>query len=138
MQVEITRIKAYDRNPRRSDNPEYDRIKASIHADGMDQPLVITCRPGETDYVVHAGGNTRLRILQELYEETGDEAFYRVHCLYRPWNHESDVLLAHLRENDLRGGLSFIDKAQAVLDACLLYTSPSPRDRQKSRMPSSA
>lgn len=117
MQVEITRIRAYDRNPRRSENPEYDRIKASIRADGMDQPLVITCRPGETDYVVHAGGNTRLRILQELYEETGDEAFNRVHCLYRPWNHESDVLLAHLRENDLRGGLSFIDKAQAVLDA---------------------
>ena len=25
-----------------------------------------------------------------------------------------------------------------VLDTCLLYTSPSPRDRQKSRMPSSA
>ena len=26
----------------------------------------------------------------------------------------------------------------ALLEACLLYTSPSPRDRQKSRMPSSA
>ena len=26
----------------------------------------------------------------------------------------------------------------AMLEACLLYTSPSPRDRQKSRMPSSA
>ena len=26
----------------------------------------------------------------------------------------------------------------AVIDGCLLYTSPSPRDRQKSRMPSSA
>ena len=26
----------------------------------------------------------------------------------------------------------------AVLGDCLLYTSPSPRDRQKSRMPSSA
>ena len=25
-----------------------------------------------------------------------------------------------------------------VIDPCLLYTSPSPRDRQKSRMPSSA
>ena len=24
------------------------------------------------------------------------------------------------------------------IDGCLLYTSPSPRDRQKSRMPSSA
>ena len=37
------------------------------------------------------------------------------------------------------------EKTQTVLDAhpeanfiCLLYTSPSPRDRQKSRMPSSA
>ena len=27
---------------------------------------------------------------------------------------------------------------KASADACLLYTSPSPRDRQKSRMPSSA
>ena len=26
----------------------------------------------------------------------------------------------------------------AIANACLLYTSPSPRDRQKSRMPSSA
>ena len=26
----------------------------------------------------------------------------------------------------------------AILGCCLLYTSPSPRDRQKSRMPSSA
>ena len=25
-----------------------------------------------------------------------------------------------------------------TVDGCLLYTSPSPRDRQKSRMPSSA
>ena len=29
-------------------------------------------------------------------------------------------------------------KGSAVCRACLLYTSPSPRDRQKSRMPSSA
>ena len=29
-------------------------------------------------------------------------------------------------------------EAAARPDACLLYTSPSPRDRQKSRMPSSA
>ena len=30
------------------------------------------------------------------------------------------------------------DTRVAVLLPCLLYTSPSPRDRQKSRMPSSA
>ena len=37
-------------------------------------------------------------------------------------------------ESAIRGGLSYV----AQRYACLLYTSPSPRDRQKSRMPSSA
>ena len=31
-----------------------------------------------------------------------------------------------------------IEKSELVICICLLYTSPSPRDRQKSRMPSSA
>ena len=31
-----------------------------------------------------------------------------------------------------------LEKELAKYDDCLLYTSPSPRDRQKSRMPSSA
>ena len=30
------------------------------------------------------------------------------------------------------------DEARSLFERCLLYTSPSPRDRQKSRMPSSA
>ena len=29
-------------------------------------------------------------------------------------------------------------ETEALITPCLLYTSPSPRDRQKSRMPSSA
>ena len=33
---------------------------------------------------------------------------------------------------------SLIKRGSAVEKDCLLYTSPSPRDRQKSRMPSSA
>ena len=116
MQVEVMRIKCYERNPRRLENPQYDRIKASIAARGMDQPLFITCRPGESDYVVQAGGNTRLRILKELHARTGEARYAQVHCLLRPWTCESDVLLAHLRENELRGNLPFIDKAQAVLE----------------------
>ena len=39
----------------------------------------------------------------------------------------ASILHAHVRG----------DQDEHVLD-CLLYTSPSPRDRQKSRMPSSA
>ena len=52
------------------------------------------------------------------------------------------------RPNDFKtlsiAGMSLIvtrgedGKANAFINACLLYTSPSPRDRQKSRMPSSA
>ena len=30
------------------------------------------------------------------------------------------------------------NQLEPILQSCLLYTSPSPRDRQKSRMPSSA
>ncbi|MBR9910304.1 MAG: ParB N-terminal domain-containing protein [Gammaproteobacteria bacterium] len=115
--VDVTRIRHYPRNPRRQRNPEYDRIKASIQAEGLDQPLVLSQEPGASDYVLHSGGNTRLRILQELFAETGDERFRRVDCIIRPWSQESNVLFAHLRENELRGGLPFIDKALAVFDA---------------------
>jgi ParB family protein of integrating conjugative element (PFGI_1 class) len=116
MVLDIRCIKPYERNPRRCKNPEYERIKASIRASGLDQPLVITQRPGSTDYIVHSGGNTRLLVLKELVEETGDDRFSRAQCLFKPWSRESEVLLAHLRENDLRGGLTFIDKALAIFD----------------------
>ena len=116
LRVEITRIKCYERNPRRSKNPEYDRIKASILMSGMDQPLLITKRPGEKDYIVQAGGNTRLQILKELLEASGDDRFFWVDCVFVEWDRESTVLLAHLRENELRGNLTFIDKARAVFD----------------------
>ena len=33
---------------------------------------------------------------------------------------------------------ALVQRLLAMVKACLLYTSPSPRDRQKSRMPSSA
>ena len=40
-----------------------------------------------------------------------------------------------LAENGVQGAIL---KSCADYERCLLYTSPSPRDRQKSRMPSSA
>ena len=36
------------------------------------------------------------------------------------------------------GIYAFIGYLSRTVQVCLLYTSPSPRDRQKSRMPSSA
>jgi len=115
--IDISRIQQYEHNPRHGRNPEYDRIRDSIRNTGLDQPLVVTQRPDATDFIVHAGGNTRLIILKELFAETGDPRFAAVPCLLKAWCCESDVLLAHLRENDLRGGLTFIDKARAVCEA---------------------
>jgi len=122
LRVEITRINCYERNPRCSKNPEYDRIKSSILTAGMDQPLLITMRPDESDYIVQAGGNTRLQILKELFEATGEDRFFWVDCLFVKWDRESTVLLAHLRENELRGNLTFIDKARAVFDIKAMIT----------------
>ena len=63
--IPVERIRAYERNPRRAENPAYREIKESIRVDGMLQPLIVTRRQGEEDYVVAAGGNTRLRAIKE-------------------------------------------------------------------------
>ena len=115
--VHIGEIRCYEHNPRRAPNAQYARIKDSIRADGLAQPLIVTKRPGEAGYRLHAGGNTRLTILGELYAETGDERFANAQCCYRAWTDEADVVLAHLKENELRGNLNFMDKALAVADA---------------------
>ena len=52
---------------------------------------------------------------------------------------EDDEGHARLIEKNIRrAGISNEIKHFADGTTCLLYTSPSPRDRQKSRMPSSA
>ena len=47
------------------------------------------------------------------------------------------VHLGHSPAN-IEGADLIVHTAAIMADNCLLYTSPSPRDRQKSRMPSSA
>ena len=58
------------------------------------------------------------------------------------FNYEKKILIKELVLDLKLGYYDFEkEKPQKVkfnLDVCLLYTSPSPRDRQKSRMPSSA
>src|SRR5690606_17272095 len=66
---------------------------------------------GEEHYIIEAGGNTRLRALQELWSETGDDRFRWTHVLYKPWVAESQILTRHLIENELRGEMLFGDKA---------------------------
>ncbi|MCE8005322.1 ParB family protein [Billgrantia ethanolica] len=114
IQVTLDKLRAYDRNPRKLRNPKYDEIKESIRAVGLKNPPVITQRPGDDKYMISDGGNTRLQILQELYEETGDKRFYEFYCIYRPWISEAAALAGHLSENETRGDLTWIEKSLGV------------------------
>lgn len=114
MLVTLEQLRPYEHNPRFIRNPLYEDIKASIRERGLDQPPPITRRPGETNFIIRNGGNTRLAILGELWQETHDESFFRIHCLFRPWSNEITALIGHLAESDLHGQLTFIERALAV------------------------
>ncbi|CEE94248.1 conserved hypothetical protein [Xenorhabdus nematophila str. Anatoliense] len=109
-------------NPRTSRNPRFDDIKASIKARGLDTVPKVTRDPqGEAVYIFSDGGNTRYQILSELWQETGEERFYRVHCLFKPWPGRLQCIIGHLAENDMRGELTFIEKAKGVSKARTLF-----------------
>ena len=56
---------------------------------------------------------------------------------YRPFLVKEEKLLVIALESEDTKQITNAIKA-VIRACCLLYTSPSPRDRQKSRMPSSA
>ena len=85
--------------------------------------MAVTRRPGEDHYIIRNGGNTRLAILRELWSETKDERYFRISCLFRPWPSRGEVVMltGHLAENELRGGLTFIERALGVEKAREFY-----------------
>ncbi len=115
IELPVDAIRPYEDNPRRSGNERFEDIKASVRANGIRNPLTVTRRPGETHFIVEAGGNTRLLAIQQLWAETGDARFQKLLVLFRPWQSESHVLTSHLIENELRGEMSFWDKACGVV-----------------------
>lgn len=130
MVVTLDQLRPYDHDPRVTRNPAYEDIKASVRERGLDAPPAITRRPGEPHYIIRNGGNTRLAILRELWSETKDERFFRIPCLFRPWPQRGEVVMltGHLAENELRGGLSFIERALGVEKAREFYEQEMGRD----------
>ena len=60
----------------------------------------------------------------KIHEDGNDNVIYTIHYTYTGI--------------DGKYSANIIGTLDIQYDPCLLYTSPSPRDRQKSRMPSSA
>lgn len=128
VQVSLEQIQPFSLNPRVTRNPGYDVLKASILARGLDNPPVLTRRPGDEKYMLASGGNSRLAILIELWQETQDERYYRVCWPFRPWpktlspqQGEVQCLIGHLAESDLHNGLMFIERAEGILHLRDLY-----------------
>jgi ParB family protein of integrating conjugative element (PFGI_1 class) len=114
IELDVDDIRTYEHNPRRADNAKFDEIKESIRVSGIRNPITVTRRPGEGNFIVEAGGNTRLFAIQQLWRETGEARYKRIIVLFRPWRSESHVLIAHLIENEQRGEMTFWDKASGM------------------------
>lgn len=116
MVLTLDDVSPFPDNPRTSRNPRYEEIKASVRARGLDTVPKITADPErpELGFFFSDGGNTRLQILSELWQETGDERFFRISCMFKPWPGRLSCLIGHLAENEVRGELSFIEKAFGI------------------------
>lgn len=110
----LDQVIAYKDNPRQTKNPMYDEIKESIRNRGLDHAPNVTRKNPADPYMIKDGGNTRLQILRELWEETGDEKFYSLDLMFHPWTNELDVLIGHMIENEMRGNMIFIERAIAA------------------------
>ncbi len=113
--IDISMIEPYHANPRIYENPKYEIIKESIRIDGIRQRIVVTKPPKSAKFMLCQGGNTRLRALRELYEETHEPRFKTAYCEFREWQGEADLMLGHVVENELRGNLNWHERSKMVL-----------------------
>ena len=111
----------------------------------LDPKMVYKARQDEVDYVRQMNLYTKVSI-DECVKKTGkkpiavrwidvnkqdkNNPLYRSRLVGKEFNTHNDM--------SLYAATPPLEALRLILSICLLYTSPSPRDRQKSRMPSSA
>ena len=118
MRVAIDRVDSFEHNPRRKRTEEdWNYLKDSIRAIGIENPVKVTQRPGSDRYEICSGGNSRLAILKELYQETNDEKFAAIPVIFVAFSELGDadisMMLKHIVENDIRSDVVFWDKANS-------------------------
>ena len=114
--LQVTDIDVYDHNPRLFANEKIEDIEASLKANGFHDALVVTRRREGDRYMLAAGSNTTLRVLQELWRATQDEKYLWVNCVYQPYEKETKLLAQHLGENLNRGDMRFWEVAKGMVE----------------------
>jgi ParB family protein of integrating conjugative element (PFGI_1 class) len=114
--LQVTDIDVYDHNPRLFANEKIEDIEASLKANGFHDALVVTRRREGDRYMLAAGSNTTLRVLQELWRATQDEKYLYVNCIYQPYEKETKLLAQHLGENLNRGDMRFWEVAKGMVE----------------------
>ncbi|HNG60122.1 MAG TPA: hypothetical protein PKZ52_09860 [Cellvibrionaceae bacterium] len=117
IKVNLDQVIAFQGNPRKSQNPAYAEIKESIRKIGLQNPPNVTRADPSHPYMIRDGGNTRLQILKELWDETHDRKFYEFECDFHPYSNHLDLLIKHVIENEMRGGMILIERGLAALEA---------------------
>ena len=140
IELDINVIEVSHMNPRQTRGEHYDSTKESIRNIGLLQMLTVTKVPGQNHFSLYNGGNTRLAILKELYQEylaAGEddkaEAIRMQQCRYVPYTDDLDVLVKHMAENEERSDMTFIDKARAVFQIREIYLRQRGEESVSSR-----
>lgn len=132
--LHINDIDVYEHNPRTKPNPLYEEIKNSIRVKGILNHISVTKRPGSQRYTVYGGGNTRLRIARELFNEERDNRFANLTVIIKRWAGEANTIGAHLAENDLRGNIGFWEKAEGVKNFRRMYAEENGKTPSTSEL----
>ena len=114
--IPLEKLKELPYVSREDEKEEFDDLYASIKEEGLKQPFVVARPPDSEDYVLIAGGNSRLEIVQRLHGESRGSQFTKVPCVVIPWPGISTAKLSHLITNDVLHNASFIERAKAVLN----------------------
>lgn len=96
-------------------------LKESIRHRGLIEPLVMTRDKETNELVPLGGGRTRLKLLEELYRETGDPKFAVVDCVEVPPKDRFEIELANMLQNRKWSRKRFVSKALEVFDIVRLH-----------------
>lgn len=112
--ISIRDIRVFKLNPRKSPNPLYQEIKDSIRFSGLTTPLHVVLHPEEGAFVLSRGGQTRLKALNELYHETGEQRFLYPNVIQESYQDDCTLLVQHVAENQVRSPNTYFEIAKSL------------------------